>query len=209
MHTRETRIADLEAELAQRDAKIKELIQERDEALELVREMREHIEAQDQLIEEWKYACDMELRDDGKLQWDADASAADYDALEKKHNALVRDWNKYLYRAKIKPPGRPLAASDEQQDKVKALRKKKLPLRQIARETGLSLQTVRTVLDKGTRRDRTKTEHANLRRKHQFDKTRAAAYRARKRARDGLPKRITEVQAAGEALVKAAKGLGR
>ena len=33
-------------------------------------------------------------------------------------------------------------------------------------------------------------------------------YRVRKRARDSLPKRITETRKRGEALVKAAKGLG-
>jgi hypothetical protein len=41
------------------------------------------------------------------------------------------------------------------------------------------------------------------------DRLRAARYRARKKARDQLPAQITDAKANGEALVKAAKGLGR
>ena len=36
----------------------------------------------------------------------------------------------------------------------------------------------------------------------------AAAYRARKKQHDGLPKQIAELQKTGAALIKAAKGLG-
>jgi septal ring factor EnvC (AmiA/AmiB activator) len=38
---------------------------------------------------------------------------------------------------------------------------------------------------------------------------RAARYRARKKAIDALPAKIAELRKAGEALIKAAKGLGR
>ena len=47
------RIAELEAELKQRDAKIKELTTERDEAQVLVDRMREQVEDSNGLIEQW------------------------------------------------------------------------------------------------------------------------------------------------------------
>jgi hypothetical protein len=43
----------------------------------------------------------------------------------------------------------------------------------------------------------------------EFNRLRAASFRARKKARDGLPKRITGMQARGAGLIKFAKGLGK
>ena len=59
------RIAELEAELKSRDARIQELTAERDEERDLVNQMREHVEEADALIESWKEAFDMTLNDDG------------------------------------------------------------------------------------------------------------------------------------------------
>ncbi len=55
--------------------------------------------------------------------------------------------------------------------------------------------------------DRT-SKQTNLLRKREFDRLRAADYRARKKARDQLPNRINQTLKRGEELVKAAKGLG-
>lgn len=46
-------------------------------------------------------------------------------------------------------------------------------------------------------------------RKREFDRLRAAEYRARKKARADLPKRITNTRRQGDELVKVAKGLGK
>ena len=58
--------------------------------------------------------------------------------------------------------------------------------------------------DQGT--DRT-SKRTNLLRKREFDRLRAADYRARKKARDRLPGRINATIKRGKELVKAAKGL--
>ena len=97
--------------------------------------------------------------------------------------------------------GRPIAASEAQIEAVKKGRKAGLSLRAVAAATGLGLATVRTVL-KGTKR-------AKDQRRREFDKLRAARYRARQKTRDRLPAQIAEVQKTGAALIKAAKGLGR
>lgn len=52
-----------------------------------------------------------------------------------------------------------------------------------------------------------KSRRENLRRL-EFDRLRAAAYRHRKRDRDALPKHIADIRERGDALIKAAKGLG-
>jgi predicted transcriptional regulator len=96
---------------------------------------------------------------------------------------------------------RPLAASEDQIKAVRRHRKAGHSLRSIAAEVGLGPQTVRSIL-KGAERG------AGLR-KREFDRLRAAAFRARKRGRDQLEKNINETMKHGEALVRAAKGLGR
>ncbi|HUE72754.1 MAG TPA: hypothetical protein VMP01_17845 [Pirellulaceae bacterium] len=67
--------------------------------------------------------------------------------------------------------------------------------------TGLGERIVRSILAGSNRTSEL--------RKREFDRLRAADYRARKKARDGLPERITEMRKQGDELVKAAKGLGK
>ena len=69
------------------------------------------------------------------------------------------------------------------------------------------IRTVRTIVETnaGTGRSGTRT---NLLRRREFDRLRAAEYRARKRARKELPKKISRTLEQGEILIKAAKGLG-
>jgi len=115
-----------------------------------------------------------------------------------------------IYNATISPQpvGRPLAASAAQQIDVLKRRKSGESLRGIAQATGLSFSTVRTIVGNKTGTGR-QSEHAKALRRHEYDRLRAAAYRARKKQRDALPKLIAELRKDGAALIKAAKGLGR
>lgn len=203
------RIVELEAELRQRDDKLKELTTERDEAQELVNQMREQVEDAGRMIEQWIDAFEMTQNDDGL--WTIEPSMTvlldRYNALAEQHRKLVLKWNKFVpeYNARVAPRdmGRPTAASAAQQADVRKRRKAGQSLRAVATATGLGLSTVRTILA-----DR-KRKRTNDLRRMEFDRARAAAYRARKRAQDALPKQIGELQKTGEALIKAAKGLGR
>jgi hypothetical protein len=201
------RIADLEAELRQRDAKIKELTTERDEAQELTGRMREHLEDAHQLIEQWIEAFDMEQDEHGAWSFGpAQTKLLDaHVALQEEHRKLIREWNKFVpeYNATVnpRPRGRPRGASVEQEKTILRLRKGNTSLRAIAAATGLSIRSVRTVLS-GQQR-------TNALRRKEFARHRAAAYRVRQKSRDQLPGRVTELQKTGAALLKAAKGLGR
>jgi hypothetical protein len=201
------RIAELEAQLKQRDAKIKELTKERNEAYELVVEMGEHTKDHDRVIEQWIEVFEMQQDDRGKWIFDPEYSEWwDKDArLHDEYMKLIQKWNKLVprYNAMVnpKPIGRPLAASDAQQKDVLKRRKAGASLRTIAAATSLSVRTVRSILAQKKR--------TNKLRRMEFDRHRAVAYRARLRSRDSLPQRITEQLKAGAELVKAAKGIGR
>ena len=206
----EARVEGLEVDLRHRDEQIKELRDERSRAIDLVDEMREHIEDANELIESWKEAFDMELADDGMWHFHSDKVADAYTSLLDEHKKLLREWNKFVgdYNSTVAPRGlgRPLEASEAQVKNVRRLRKAGKSLRAISTETGLGLRTVRTIVGKDSGTDRT-SKRTNLLRKRVFDKLRAAEYRSRKRVRDQLPKRITETLKRGEELLKAAKGL--
>jgi hypothetical protein len=106
--------------------------------------------------------------------------------------------------AKRRPVGRPIAASEAQQDEVLRLRKQGRSLRAIAEETGLGLRTVVTITGKGEETDRT-----TMKLLQRIVPDRAAALRdkARTRAIKGLPKAINATRKAGRNLIKEAKGL--
>jgi hypothetical protein len=75
-------------------------------------------------------------------------------------------------------------------------------LRGIGDETSLGLQTVRTILDRDSGRDRTTVKHLQ-----RIDPGRFREEQWRVRTRAALPKRITETVEQGRDVVKAAKGL--
>ena len=208
------RIAELESELKRRDDKIKELTTERDEAHKLVDQMRENTERHNETIDQWIEVFGMLENDKGIWIFDPEQTKLweQYDALLTDYLRLIRQWNKFIaeYNAAVRPRerGRPLAASEAQCADVIKRRKSGEPLRKIAYATGLGVRTVCTILDKGTARDRT-AKRTNLLRRQQFDRLRAANYRAKKRARENLPKQIDEQLKAGAVLLKAAKGIGR
>ena len=110
------------------------------------------------MIEDWIAADELELGDDGLYRLSATVSTK-YDELLDRYVALVKDWNKFVgeYIAVIAPKdvGRPLAASDAQVAQVLKLRKEGTPYRLIVDETGLGLQTVRTIIGRKDRTDRT------------------------------------------------------
>src|SRR5689334_7060425 len=159
--TATARIADLETELRRRDQKIKELTGERDEALELVDKMREHVEDGRRLIDQWIDVFEMKQNEAGDWMFDPHQSELwnRHGDLLKRYNQLVREWNKLVpkYNAAIKPRdrGRPLAASAAQQDDVLKRHKKGESLRAIASATSLSLRTVRSIIDKANGKART------------------------------------------------------
>jgi hypothetical protein len=203
----EIRVADLESELRQRDDKIKELRDELDERNRLVDEMREYIEDHRQALENWIEVFDMHQDDAGVWRYDPRQMdlAKSYVDLCDVHNKLVGKWNKFvgIYNQKIdpQPPGRPLAASEAQIDDVLKRRKAGESLRGIAAATGLGVKTVRSVLS-GSERT------AKLRRA-EFNRQRAAAFRARHNRAKQLEKDVTDLGKRSAALIKAAKGLGQ
>jgi lambda repressor-like predicted transcriptional regulator len=206
------RIADLEAAVRDKSDRLQWALNGLDEAHELVAKMREHVEDANAMIDSWIEVFDMKMDEDGTWRWDdSDAWQWEYAAkLSETHRKLMRDWNKFVpvYNATISPRyfGRRLEASDAQVDEVRRLRKKGMSLRGIAEATSLSLRTVRTITDRGTDKERTRTNE--LRREH-YDKIGAARFKAQKRGRDELPKRINRLLKDGEELMKAAKGLGK
>src|SRR3954452_15889810 len=87
----ELRVADLERELVLRDDRIKELRAERDEANELVGDIREHLEDRRQLMEAWIDAFRMRETGDGRLEWNSAATE-----LLDQHNVLIAGYNKLV-----------------------------------------------------------------------------------------------------------------
>jgi hypothetical protein len=200
------RIAVLEDELEQRDHRIRELCADLDKAEKLVWEMREHVEDAGTLIGSWIEAFDMVQDDDGAWKW----STAFVEGHEwfKKYDALVTKWNRFVpeWNAMVRPRnvGRPLAASEAQVAEVLKLHKTGGSLRGIAEDTSLGLATVRTIVSQKNGTDRTTVKHLE---RIDPDRAASARWRARKRTRDALPKRINETLAKGRELVKEAKGL--
>ena len=207
------RIDELETDLRRRDETIKELRGEISDVGELLDSMRDQVEDGNSLIESWIDAFGMELLDDGNWGFvEGDFSLLDqHSDLNEKHNKLVRKWNKFVgeYNSTVAPRGigRPLQASEAQVENVRKLRKSGHSLRAIATQAGLGLRTVRTIVETAAGTGRS-SERTNQLRRREFDRLRAAEFRARKRARKELPKKISRTLKQGESLIKAAKGLG-
>jgi hypothetical protein len=205
------RIAELEVELEQCRAKLKEVTTEKDEALELVDRMREEVEEGSELIEDWIAVFEMQQNDAGDWLFDPKQSELweRFYGVLTDNQRLVRQWNKFVgeYNAVVAPRerGRPLQASGPQAAEVLERHKAKHSLRAIVRVTGLSLRTVRTIVENAE--DRGRSKRTNEVRRLALNRLRAAAFRARKKSRERLPQRINEHLEAAAGLVKAAKGL--
>jgi hypothetical protein len=179
-----------------------ELKREIDEAQTLIAEMREQVQDCNDVIDRWVEAFEMTF-DNGTYSYAP--WTAEMESYGDKHNALVAKWNRFVpkYNATVAPKGigRPLACSEAQQRRVLALRRAGKSLRAIVADTGLGLGTVRTIVGKAEATDRT-TKGTNELRKLEFNRANMAAYRARRRTRDALPKQITELVNRGRDIVK-------
>jgi DNA repair exonuclease SbcCD ATPase subunit len=204
-----TTIADLKRELELRDRRITELRDEIDEQRELINRMRERLEDDDGVFEQWKQAFNMEHDAEGKLTWGPfvgqhNELVAKYDKLVRKWNGLVTDWNAIAVPQNV---GRPLAASEAQRATVLDLRKRGFSLREIAEETSLGLRTVRTIVDQPQRKDRTSKRHLE---RIAVDRAQQRQQAAKQQTRDALPKKIEQAQKAITELVAEARGrIGR
>jgi hypothetical protein len=204
----EQRIAELEDDLKDKERRIMELTAERDAEREAVSKMREYTEDAHAMVDQWIAAFDMELADNGKWSWGT--WVRERDDLNDELLALHKKWNKFTVEyngriAKLKRNfGRPLAASDDQKANVLKRRRSGQSLRSIADETGLSFQTVRTIIDKADGVDR-----ATLARLQRIapDKLKEAKERINKRTRAALPGRITAMHKRAKDLLKTVKGL--
>jgi hypothetical protein len=197
----------LEDDLKAAEMRVAEMRAERDEAYELVEQVREQIEQRREQTAQWKEAFQMEQDENG--EWGC-AIVQRYDAKCVEYADLLKDWNRFVpeYNAAIKPRqiGRPLNASVAQCAEVLKLHKARTSLRDIADDTNLSLRTVRTIIGRSDRTDRT-----TVKRLQRLIPDRAAANteKALKRARDTLLKDIAPLDAETEAVLKEIKGLGK
>jgi hypothetical protein len=176
-------------EIAHLRDRIIELRGELDKERNLIAAMREHIErAHEQVersnrtIKRWIDGFEMAFADKG-WAWRNDLIER-YNDLRNKYNQLAKKWNRYIGSFKIpQAVGRPLRASEVQRAQVRKLRKAGHTLRDIANETNLSLQTIRTILgQKGGVGGMGKTK--NKLRKIELNHHRMNPWRSRNRAGD-------------------------
>jgi chromosome segregation ATPase len=199
---------ELRGEIERLESQVRDLKAELSESQDLVAEMREHVEDAGDLINSWIEAFGMVETEAGVWGFDSKFLHDQLDELLETHNKLVVKWNKFVpeYNSTVAPRGRgrPLEASDAQVKQVLRLRKKGASLRETAKQTGLGFRTVRSICD---REKAGKESQTNLLRKREFDRLRAAEYRARKKVRDTIPKRVNRLLGEGADLKKRAKGL--
>jgi len=200
----EQRIADLERELARKDERIAELRDEVDEGRELMHRMEEHVQERDEYLEAFCSTFGLELNSDGKWTNGAFIERHNrlcdaYSDLLGRYNKLVVSWNRGI--ADKLPVGRPVAASEAQQERVRKLHKAGHSSRWIAEELTLSRRTVTTILDKDMGADRTSQRH---RKRLGLEPVKKDWRRA---SMDRLPKAATKLRAAAADLLQEAKGL--
>jgi hypothetical protein len=144
--------------IRRRDRRINELKSEIDGLRQVVRDMEEWVKERDAYLEEFITTFGLDLDNDGFYR-NGDFIQRhqqlfdDYNELVTRQNKLVRRFNANI--ASVQPVGRPIAASEAQQDRVLKLHKAGRSSRWIAEETGLSRRTVTTVIEKSDGTDRT------------------------------------------------------
>lgn len=193
----------------------KELKQERDDALVQANEMYEYANEAHAMIEDWIELFDMQPNDDGDYIFKEDALAdADkvveltkmVDRLSRENSKLADDYNRDV-RNSGATPGRPLAASPSQVQRVLRMKKDGKSLRYIATQTNLGLRTVRTIVAKDEGTDRTSMKQKRAR-KLEVDRLRLADWRLRARQLRDQGKRGSGLLKEGAELQKRAKGIG-
>jgi hypothetical protein len=202
------RIAALEDELRQRDRRISELKDELESERDLTQRVVDQIQQYEESIEAWKHCFEMVLNDEGVWIWSENYT----NGIEwfEKYQALLGKWNKFVaeYNTTVRKRnvGRPLAASDAQCETVHRLHKGGGSLRDIANETNLGLNAVRTIVGRANCTDRTTTRHIA---KVDPERAKAKAWQSKLQQRNALPKRIHELQKNGVKLLKEVKGSAR
>ena len=187
-----------------------EALKERNETLkEAVDEGREYVADARQAIDNYSTFILEPAEADGFVQSrlgtviDQHNDLADeYEKLRRRYNRLVRDWNRAFIPT---APGRPVEASDEQQESVRRLRKKGRSLRGIASDTGLSFKTVRTIVGRMSGAS-DKAKRDRLKRERELGRLRQADARARKRAKDALFTETQRLLKEGERLRRTGEG---
>jgi hypothetical protein len=188
---------------------IAQLKAELSEAHQLIDELRDNAQDYRDTMESWRGAFYMELTDNAGTWREATGVWEAYDALVEKYRDLVTRWNRNVDRfnaiAAPKNIGRPLAASEAQIARVRALKHKGMSIRGISDETSLGMQTVRTIIGHAAGNDR-----ATMKRMERIDPEHAMVreWRGKKRTRQALPKKIEKFIDDADRLIKAAKGLG-
>jgi hypothetical protein len=207
MDKRDQRIAELEDALKEAKRRNDDLRREINDQNTLITELREETEDLRDTLARFKDTFDLAPDTEPGTVTNAplidrlDEAQAKYHALIERHNRLVR-----FVRARVlpMPMGRPLAASGEQRQRILAHHKAGRSLRWIAEEMNLGLQTVRTVIDKKDRVDRTTLDRWE---RIAPDMRTERDRRRRRRDVDGLRKGIPSLLERSAELIKRAKGL--
>jgi hypothetical protein len=137
-----------------------------------------------------------------------------YHAERDRHRDLLKKWNAIvqIYNARVAPSlrnfGRPVAASRTQKDDVLKRRKAGGSLRSIAGETGLGLQTVRTIIDKRDGLDRATAARLKRILPDKLAQMREVREDTNRRARKYFPKQVAAALKEAEGLRKELKGMG-
>jgi hypothetical protein len=204
-------------ELQQRDRRIAELKNEIDELRERNQALRQNTQEWAEQFESWKEAFQMVQNDSGVWEWNADYTNGE--EWKDKYVEILRDWNKRVgeynslvrvmfAESTLRDRGRPIAATAEQRAIVFESHAEGRSLRECADDAKVGLQTVRTLLGKIDGTDRTSRRLTKYRKK-EMDRLRLASWKARKRTRDALPKRLHEQAKKTSELLKQVEGRDR
>jgi len=194
------------SELTHLRGRVKKLVDELGEMRNLVIAMQEHVEKADAQIERSNEVIRQRIKDfetmwaDKSGEWN-EGLVKRYNDLTNEYNRVVRKWNRYV--VSLKPSrviGRPLQASEAQQTRVRKLRKAGHIRRDIAHETNLSIQTVRTIVKRKEGADRPNKQRNELR-KNTLSCERTISVRRSEWTRGTLADQIKVLQE-GEGLLK-------
>jgi hypothetical protein len=198
-------VGELEDEVRLLKQRNEELRKEIDDQREQITQLREYAEDYVNCLESWRETFGMVITDGG-LTWEPWWN--EHKQLVADYNKLVRRWNQYLPLINREPRnvGRPLAASDAQVAEVRKLRKAGRSLRGIAEDTGLSLDTVRTIVGKMSGGDRTTRKHRVRAGLERIDlRAQMATWKRQQRTGDALPRQVNRVIEQGRGLIKQTK----
>jgi hypothetical protein len=195
------------SELTHLRDRVRELVEELGEVRNFVTAMRGHLVKADAQIERSNEIIRLRIEDfemmlaDNGGGWN-DGPIKRYSDLANEYNKLVKKWNRYVGSLKVSHAiGRPLQASEAQQAQVRKLRKAGDTLREIGHETNLSIQTVRTIINRKKGVDRPNKKRNEIR-KNKLSCQHTISRRDGEGTRDTLADQIDKVLRDGEDLLK-------